>query len=187
MATSSIPQPINPDIPTSSLSISFLPQAQGSFSMAAAEGGEEARGRRGSPYVPTRIPLLFLADKAYGLLNRQFVVKKKDAGGARTNGGGGGYGGEAGWRGDHRNGAGGGSNRPPAPSAYAQAPTPYDSYGYNSNFQPQPTPPRKGHVATDSNIFEGGMPQAGGGGARMGMDKNMDKMISAAAKRSKRD
>lgn len=79
MAQSSVPQPLDPALPTSAMSITLLPKSQSSFSMAAAEGGEEARGRQGHPYVPKRLPVLVLADVIYSFLMKNFAPKKKDA------------------------------------------------------------------------------------------------------------
>jgi hypothetical protein len=205
-ASSSIPQPLDPKIPTSSLSLScvsppssppipltpatrFLPQAQGSFALSNAEGGEEARGRRGNPYVPIRIPVLFLADKLYALLNKNLGSKKKDAGG----GGGGAYGGNGyGVVNGHGHGNGrivGGMGRQPpmastAPATRYHAPPPLSSA----------TPPRRGHTMTESSVGVGmgGMPLAGVQGVGMEPrrefeDRKLDSLISAAARRKKGD
>lgn len=166
MAQSAIAQPLDPDLPTSSLSLSFLPQAKGSsFSMNAVEGGEEDRGRSGHPYVPKNLPVLILAEKLYGLVAQQVSSssKKKDAGGVRSNYGGG-VGQDVGWRGDQRPS---GRNQPPPQSSPYQYPSaegqpPAQTYGYATN--------------------EGSRRPQGGFG-----DKTMDSLISAAARRSKRD
>ncbi|GAA5996600.1 hypothetical protein JCM5350_006758, partial [Sporobolomyces pararoseus] len=93
-STVSIPQPLDPSLPsTSSTAASFLsstsssttPAAGASFSIAAAEGGSEDRGRRGSPFVPERMRVLVLADIGFKSLKAAF--------GGQIGGGGGGGGG----------------------------------------------------------------------------------------------
>ncbi|SCV69294.1 BQ2448_2314 [Microbotryum intermedium] len=80
MATASIAQPLDVSIPASAINISFMPKGQGSFSMAAAEGGEENRGRRGHPFVPVRIRVLAAAEVVHGALLSSFGGgRKKDA------------------------------------------------------------------------------------------------------------
>lgn len=166
MAQSAVPQPLDPDLPTSSLSLSFLPQAKGSsFSMNAVEGGEEDRGRSGHPYIPKILPVLILAEKLYGLVAQQVSSssKKKDAGGARSVYGGGG-GQDVGWRGDQR--PIGRNQVPPTNSPYqfhsAEKQAPAQTYGYATN--------------------EGSRRPQGGFG-----DKAMDNLITSAARRNKRD
>lgn len=206
MSATSIPQPLDPDLPTSSMSLSFLPQSSGSsFSMAAAEGGEEARGRTASPYFPKRIRLLFLADVAYSFLVKNFVPTnaKKDASG-------GGYsyqqhqqqqqqqqqayGHDGGWRGgEQRGGAGGVPNRyqptavPPPPASE------YYSKRQEGGEYSTPPPPRRGHVASESSIgVASAVPLAGvgrvGAGPERGVaDRQLDSLISEAARRRKGD
>lgn len=185
-STVSIPQPLDPSLPsTSSTAAAFLsstssatPAAGASFSIAAAEGGSEDRGRRGSPFVPERFRVLVLADIGYKSLKAAFGGaggggsgtgggRKKDAGGFGHGGGvrsqvpsaygsnnSGSYG---------SGGAGGGGNDPymnsqPAPSAYGSAyasqpsapsTDPYSAAPYAGQV-PQATPPRRGHAMNDS-------------------------------------
>lgn len=202
MSATSIPQPLDPKLPISALAISFGPTAGGSFSMAAAEGGEEARGRRGNPLVPIRVHVLFLADKAHGFLMANFASKKKDAGGS-SNGGGygapqayGAYGAPAqpgypdagGWRGDY--GAPTGMAGAPPPQPYQQqqpvgAAAAYGGYGSHAGTGAGfvQSPPRRGHVMTESSVGVGmGAPDAHGGEFA---DKRLDSLISAAGRRKK--
>ncbi|GAA6009022.1 hypothetical protein JCM10207_004068 [Rhodosporidiobolus poonsookiae] len=97
-STVSIPQPLDPTYPsTSSSAPSFLHGAtgmgHGSFSIAAAEGGEENRGRKGSALVPTRVWVLPLASALYAALSAAFGTgssgggRKKDAGHGHGGGG----------------------------------------------------------------------------------------------------
>ncbi|KDE06534.1 hypothetical protein MVLG_03183 [Microbotryum lychnidis-dioicae p1A1 Lamole] len=82
-ATASIAQPLDASILTSAINISFMPKGQGSFSMAAAEGGEENRGRRGHPFVPVRLRVLAAAEVAHAALMFSFGGgRKKDAAGS---------------------------------------------------------------------------------------------------------
>ena len=167
MSSSSIPQPLDPNLPTSSLSISVLPQAAGSFSMAAAEGGEEARGRKGNPYVPVRLPVLWFADKLYSFLSKNLAPapKKKEAGHGY------GHGHDAGgWRGEYA----APNSRPYPPSV----PAAYQQQAYTTPEQ-QFTSPRRGHVAAESSV--------GIGEASQFADKKLDSLISAAARRKKGD
>ncbi|GAA6054547.1 hypothetical protein JCM3770_006022 [Rhodotorula araucariae] len=93
-STSAIPQPLDPSLPGAASSApAFLHGASGlghgSFSIAAAEGGEENRGRKGSALVPVRIRALVLAEFVYSTLTAAFGAggapgaggRKKDAGG----------------------------------------------------------------------------------------------------------
>ncbi|GAA5859283.1 hypothetical protein JCM1840_003833 [Sporobolomyces johnsonii] len=160
-STVSIPQPLDPSLPsTSSTAASFLapsssmavPSAGASFSIAAAEGGSEDRGRRGSPWVPQRIRVLIGADLAYKALRAAFGGagggggRKKDAMGhghghggraaygahaaAAPGGGSGGYGSGGSYGSYGSGGYGPGADvyaqaspqRQPAPSASASAP-----------------------------------------------------------------
>ncbi|GAA5968220.1 hypothetical protein JCM11641_003776 [Rhodosporidiobolus odoratus] len=102
-STVSIPSPLDPTYPsTSSSAPSFLHSASGmghgSFSIAAAEGGEENRGRKGSALVPVRIRVLPVAQVVYAALSAAFGTgssgggRKKDAFGGGGGGGGGGHG-----------------------------------------------------------------------------------------------
>ncbi|GAA5848581.1 hypothetical protein JCM8547_004560 [Rhodosporidiobolus lusitaniae] len=96
-STVSIPQPLDPTHPsTSSSAPSFLHSAtgigHGSFSIAAAEGGEENRGRKGSKLVPVRLRILLLAEGVYAALTAAFGTgggggRKKDAMGHGHGGG----------------------------------------------------------------------------------------------------
>lgn len=136
--------------------------------MAAAEGGEEARGRKGSPYVPVRLPVVWFADKLYGLLSKNLAPapKKKEAYGH-------GHGHDAGgWRGDHA--AAPTNSRPYPPSV----PAAYQQQAYATPEQ-QFTSPRRGHVAAESSVGIGGPSQFA--------DKKLDSLISAAARRKKGD
>ena len=190
MATSVMPQPLDPNLPTSSLTISFLKTQSGqtSFSMAAAEGGEEARGRKAHPAVPVRLQILWPADVVYSALSATVVGRKKDAAGPGSHGGGsygaspsayggsggGGYGGapttpdrnSGGWRSDY-----GGSPTGSVPSR---------QYGHAG----MPTPPRRGHAMNESNVGVGdspyGPPPGVGGGYA---DRSLDKLINSAAGR----
>ncbi|GAA5931242.1 EI24 domain-containing protein [Sporobolomyces koalae] len=90
-STVSIPQPLDPSLPsTSSTAASFLnatassatPAAGASFSIAAAEGGSEDRGRKGSPFVPERMRVLVLADLGYKSLRAAFGGAGGGAGGS---------------------------------------------------------------------------------------------------------
>lgn len=183
MSTSSIPQPLDPKLPTSSLTISFLPQAGGSFSMAAAEGGEEARGRRGNPLVPLRIRVLWGADKVYTFLVANFASKKKDASATSSSsgygGGAGAYGADAnggGWRGDFMGAVnkdrGSGGQQAGAAAAYG-------GYGHSGSGFVQ-SPPRRGHVQTESSV---GVDVSAHGGEFA--DRRLDSLISAAGRRKK--
>ncbi|KAK4704512.1 hypothetical protein P7C70_g1708, partial [Phenoliferia sp. Uapishka_3] len=222
MSTTSMPQPLDPKIPTSSLAINFSNVGRsgsgsaGSFSMAAAEGGEEARGRRGHPAIPIRIHVLILAAKIHALLVDNFASKKKDASSGGGSGGGGGYGhplptypDTSGWRGDFTSSA---SAPPPQQSPLRQQNhSGYSNGGYGSNEQQPgstaayggysgaaqqnhvgyaPSPPRRGHVMTESSVgvadLNGG--GAGGGGGGYGgefKDRRLDSLIGAAAGRRK--
>ncbi|KAK4058906.1 hypothetical protein OIO90_000352 [Microbotryomycetes sp. JL221] len=156
LASSSMPQPLDPNLPTSQLTISFLSKQTGqtSFSMAAAEGGEEARGRKPSPYVPIRIPVLLPAERLYAMLMAAFVGRKKDASGASANT----YdvsSQTAGWRSDY----GGGSNGP-QPSAHVNGRV----YGHGGMGA---TPPRRGYAAPADT--SGGVGDAGRYGAASGV------------------
>lgn len=95
-STTAMPQPLDPALPGSSSAAAssapaFLHAASGlgygSFSIAAAEGGEEARGRKGHPAVPVRVRVLIFAELVYAALAGAFGVgsagsagRKKDAG-----------------------------------------------------------------------------------------------------------
>ncbi|GAA5978132.1 hypothetical protein JCM10908_004240 [Rhodotorula pacifica] len=95
-STTAMPQPLDPALPGSSSAAAssapaFLHAASGlgygSFSIAAAEGGEEARGRKGHPGVPVRVRVLLVAELVYATLAGAFGVgsagsagRKKDAG-----------------------------------------------------------------------------------------------------------
>ncbi|GAA5885459.1 hypothetical protein JCM6882_009627 [Rhodosporidiobolus microsporus] len=90
-STVAIPQPLDPTHPsTTSSAPSFLHGASGmghgSFSIAAAEGGEENRGRKGSALVPVRLRVLVIAEGVYAALSAAFGTgsssggRKKDAG-----------------------------------------------------------------------------------------------------------
>ncbi|KAI5479295.1 Etoposide-induced 2.4 family protein [Pseudohyphozyma bogoriensis] len=218
MTATAIAQPLDPNLPTSAMSLSFLPQAAGSsFSMAAAEGGEEARGRKGHPSIPIRIQVLFLADKVYAFLVKQFVgmAKKKDAAGPGygAHHGHAGHAGHGGWRGD---GAAQAAYGPPPTqqSAYSgmggmggmgMGGAPPQSYGVAQAYGNDPygsvaggggmgsasamagagggfaqSPPRRGHVMTESTVG------VGGGGGEF-IDRNLDSLISQAGKRKKGD
>lgn len=164
LATSSMPQPLDPNLPTSQLTISFLNQKSGqtSFSMAAAEGGEETRGRRPSALVPIRIPVLFGADAVYSILAASFSGKKKDAAGAGAGAGGGynnpsAYGSDptssnGGWRSDY-GGAG---------AAAVASASPVRQYGHSGmGAAAAATPPRRGHQMTESSVGVGAGPAMG--------------------------
>ncbi|GAA6037092.1 hypothetical protein JCM8097_008726 [Rhodosporidiobolus ruineniae] len=97
-STVSMPQPLDPSHPsTSSTAPSFLHSAtgvgHGSFSIAAAEGGSENQGRKGSALVPTRVRVLLLAEGVYAALTAAFGMassgggRKKDAGHGHGHGG----------------------------------------------------------------------------------------------------
>ncbi|KAM0792279.1 hypothetical protein ACM66B_004970 [Microbotryomycetes sp. NB124-2] len=153
LASSSMPQPLDPNLPTSQLTISFLSKQTGqtSFSMAAAEGGEEARGRKPSPYVPIRIPVLLPAERVYAMLTAAFIGRKKDASGVSNNT----YdvsSQTAGWRSDY----GGGSQ----PSAHVNGRV-YGHAGMGA------TPPRRGYAAPADT--SGGVGDAGRYGAASGV------------------
>lgn len=94
-STTAMPQPLDPSLPGSSSAAAssapaFLHAASGlgygSFSIAAAEGGEEARGRKGHPAVPVRVRVLAVAELVYAALSTAFGIgsasagRKKDAG-----------------------------------------------------------------------------------------------------------
>ncbi|GAA5881984.1 hypothetical protein JCM3774_002562 [Rhodotorula dairenensis] len=95
-STTAMPQPLDPALPGSSSAAAstapaFLHAASGlgygSFSIAAAEGGEEARGRKGHPAVPVQVRVLIVAELVYAALAGAFGVgsgagagRKKDAG-----------------------------------------------------------------------------------------------------------
>lgn len=179
MASSAIPQPLDPNTISSTLSLSFLPQAQGSFSMAAAEGGEEVRGKKGNPLIPKSLPVLFGADKLYGLVSKQVSmgIKKKDAGGYHgSTSVGGGYS-------NRSNGYGaGGRNQPlPQSSPYSHASSPYSQPP--QQYQSQPNN-RSNYTSNDVGGATRRGPVANSGGFA---DRSMDAMISSAARRSKRD
>lgn len=183
-STVSIPQPLDPSLPsTSSTAAAFLsstsaatPAAGASFSIAAAEGGSEDRGRRGSPLVPERVRVLVLADLGFKSLKAAFGggggggiggpgSRKKDAAGYGHGGGvrsanaysSGGAGGGGAYS------AAGGLDPYAAPgaassaygSAYASNSAPsIDPYAASSTpyagHVPQATPPRRGHAMNDS-------------------------------------
>ena len=94
-STSAIPQPLDPALPgagggassAAGGAPSFLRGASGfghgSFSIAAAEGGEEHRGRKGAKGIPTRIRVLVVAELAYAALAAAFGLGAGGAGGAR--------------------------------------------------------------------------------------------------------
>lgn len=99
LTPAALPLPLDPNSPASGAGgLSFAAKGKESFSMAAAEGGEEARGRRGHPGVPSRVPVLWLAERGYGFVRGAFVGvgggggRKKDAGSYGGGSGGGGYG-----------------------------------------------------------------------------------------------
>ncbi|GAA5968765.1 hypothetical protein JCM3765_000859 [Sporobolomyces pararoseus] len=181
-STVSIPQPLDPSLPsTSSTAASFLsstsaatPAAGASFSIAAAEGGSEDRGRRGSPFVPERMRVLVLADIGFKSLKAAFGGASMGGGGGRKKDAGAGFGHGGGVRsaaayGSNNNGGyGSGSgldpyasthSQPPAPSAYGSAyatssaqPSMIDPYS-NAPYAgqvPQATPPRRGHAMNES-------------------------------------
>lgn len=212
MATTAMPQPLDPNLPTSSLTISFLKTQSGqtSFSMAAAEGGEEARGRKAHLWVPVRIQVLFFADVVYSALAATVVGRKKDAAGPGSYGAGApaGYGGG----GPSAYGAGAGGY---GGAGYGADPTTPDrnSGGWRSDYGASPTgstpgrsfghagmaatPPRRGHTMTESSVGVGEAPPApafgaygAGGGAGGGgyADGNLDRLIrSAAGRKNKGD
>lgn len=185
-STVSIPQPLDPSLPsTSSTAASFLsgssssatPAAGASFSIAAAEGGSEDRGRRGSPFVPERMRVLVIADFGYKSLRSAFGGGGQSSGGGRKKDAGGfGHGGGVRSRDAYGSGGGYGNGPPPvsaplgindpyssspqrqqvpAPSAYgsayasSSASDPYSSTPYAGQI-PQATPPRRGHAMNDS-------------------------------------
>lgn len=216
MATTAMPQPLDPNLPTSSLTISFLKTQSGqtSFSMAAAEGGEEARGRKAHPWVPVRIQVLFLADVVYSALSATVVGRKKDAAGPGSYGSGAGAGYNGGGPSAYGAGAGAGGYGGGGGSGYGADPTTPDrnSGGWRSDYGASPTgstpgrafghagmaatPPRRGHVMTESSVGVGEVPPApafgaygaasGGGGGYA--DGNLDRLIrSAAGRKNKGD
>lgn len=95
-STVAMPQPLDPSLPGSSSAAassapSFLHGASGlgfgSFSIAAAEGGEEARGRKAHAAFPIRMRVLLVAEIVYSALTSAFGIgsaggagRKKDAG-----------------------------------------------------------------------------------------------------------
>jgi len=218
-STVSIPQPLDPSLPsTSSTAASFLassssstPAAGASFSIAAAEGGSEDRGRKGSPFVPERMRVLVIADFGYKSLRSAF------GGGGSTSGGGrkkdaGGYGHGGGVRSRDTYGQGqppsttGAPIDPyssqPQPSAYGSAfsssaaSDPYSNAAYAGQV-PMATPPRRGHAMNESqdvssSPYGNSSPYSrGGGGAVSGMgyggDKHLDGLLRAAGGRKKGD
>ncbi|KAM0755327.1 hypothetical protein T439DRAFT_320034 [Meredithblackwellia eburnea MCA 4105] len=161
MSTVSIPQPLDPRLPTSSMTLSVLPQlgGGGSFSMAAAEGGEEARGRKGNPLVPVRIRVLFLAEAVYENVMKGFIgqgSRKKDAGGHP------GYGHE----GQHHYGHGGHGQAPgPPPSAYG---SPGGAAGYGAAYGDAVGPGVSSGYGPAGGGYGGDVPFAGNGAAPVG-------------------
>ncbi|GAA6016566.1 hypothetical protein JCM11491_005998 [Sporobolomyces phaffii] len=109
-STVAVAQPLDPALPsTSSTAAAFLagananahvPATGASFSIAAAEGGSEDRGRKGSPFVPQRVRALVLADVGYKSLRAAFG----GGGGGGFGGGGGGRKKDAGGHGHHGGG-----------------------------------------------------------------------------------
>ncbi|GAA5910911.1 EI24 domain-containing protein [Sporobolomyces salmoneus] len=177
-STTSIPQPLDPSLPsTSSTAASFLsannsnstPAAGASFSIAAAEGGSEDRGRRGSPWVPERMRVLGGAELGYRSLRSAFGgpgggggmgpgARKKDAYGHGHGGGvrsGNPYGG-GGYAASTQQGGGIDPHSQTQSSAYgstysstSSANDPYSAAPYAGQV-PQATPPRRGHAMNDS-------------------------------------
>ncbi|GAA5996200.1 EI24 domain-containing protein [Rhodotorula paludigena] len=152
-----IPQPLDPALPGSSSSATpaFMHGASGlghgSFSIAAAEGGAEDRGRKGSALVPIRIRVLVVAELVYAALAAAFGLSS------------GGAGGSAGRKKDAGMGHGHGAS--PARMAMAQRVNAFDpNYGA--------TPPQDvfgagaggGGSAYGGSAY-GGSPVRGGGGA----------------------
>lgn len=139
MANTAIALPLDPDLPTSSRSLSFLPQG-------AVEGGDDARGRRGNPMIPQSLPVLIGADKLYALVAKQssMGIKKKDASGgaaARHNA----YSGYS----DYRNG--GRNQTPPASSPYQfHAPPPQQQYPSSESGAQRRGPPQASGFADRS-------------------------------------
>lgn len=145
-----LPLPLDPSSPASGgAGLSFAARGKESFSMAAAEGGEEARGRKGHPGVPVRLPVLWVPEKVYegvsGALGG-LGGRKKDAGygqGGSTaygNVGGGGYGPGAG-AGGYGAGGGGGYAQP----GYGAQPTfgAQPGYGAPQQAYKEPPPPQQ--------------------------------------------
>ncbi|BGP13869.1 hypothetical protein JCM10213_002507 [Rhodosporidiobolus nylandii] len=194
-STVSIPQPLDPSYPsTGSTAPSFLHAASGaghgSFSIAAAEGGEENRGRKGSVFVPVRIRVLPVAQVVYAALTAAFGTgssgggRKKDAFGhghggraaaaaARERfdtgyGGGGGYGSSP--QQDVYSGYGAppqamqpGQGAPGMPNAY----DPYGSAPYaGAGGAVHATPPRRGYAAAGDVSEYGGSPASAYGGSQ---------------------
>lgn len=162
LATTSVPQPLDPNLPTSQLTISFLNQKSGqtSFSMAAAEGGEDSRGRKPSGLIPVRIPVLFLADTIYGVLAASFVGKKKDAAGVsggRDTGAGGNasHYGSAAYGSDPTSPGGGGWRGDYGQSAATQSPVGSLNSRQYGHAGMAATPPRRGHQMTESSVGVG--------------------------------
>lgn len=103
LTQSSIPQPLDPALPTAALTISILPAkassskggaggrrhgASASFSMANAEGGEESSGRANHFIFPIRVRIFILASFAFSSLESllgggRSIGKKKEANGWR--------------------------------------------------------------------------------------------------------
>lgn len=111
-----------------------MPKSAGaSMSMAAAEGGEEMRGRGGSKWVPTRIRVLVAAEMGYGLMETLLGGGAVEGGGA---GGGGrrkkdagmGHGGNSYEHNNMGGGGGGGwrndSSQPTSSQQYSQSSQP---------------------------------------------------------------
>ncbi|BGP37939.1 hypothetical protein JCM10450v2_001876 [Rhodotorula kratochvilovae] len=134
-STSAIPQPLDPSLlGAASSAPAFLHGASGlghgSFSIAAAEGGEENRGRKGSALIPVRIRVLVLAELVYSALTAAFGASGPGGGGRKKDAGGAGMG--------HGHGAS------PARMAMAQRVNAFDPH-YGA---PQPPPP---HAAGGDN------------------------------------
>ncbi|CEQ39739.1 SPOSA6832_01280 [Sporobolomyces salmonicolor] len=158
-STVSIPQPLDPSLPsTSSTAASFLapssmgvPSAGASFSIAAAEGGSEDRGRRGSPWFPERIRVLIGADLTYKALRAAFG-SAGGGGGRKKDAMGHGHGGRAAYGGHAAAAPGAGGSGGYGPSDY------YGSGGYaqgaagyaQTSPQRQPAPSAPGASAYGS-------------------------------------
>ncbi|BGP06034.1 Protein EI24 [Rhodotorula toruloides] len=125
-STVAIPQPLDPSFPgsASSKAPSFLHSASGlgygSISIAAAEGGEESRGRKGSAYVPVRIRVLLVAEMVYGALTAAFGAGGGAGGGRKKDAGMG-------------HGMGRGTPSRGGASAYGAAASSFDSSAYGGN------------------------------------------------------
>ncbi|KWU46560.1 hypothetical protein RHOSPDRAFT_15125 [Rhodotorula sp. JG-1b] len=127
-STTAMPQPLDPALPGSSSAAAssapaFLHAASGlgygSFSIAAAEGGEEARGRKGHPAVPVRVRVLIVAELVYAALAGAFGVGSSGSAGRKKDAGMG-----------HR---GTPTRAPPAPSSYGAGPGAGGGYGNASS------------------------------------------------------